>query len=125
MAAARPFRMVEELYKKAGTIWLSLRVADWIEAFAAHPKIGSRKKTTSHQAKSAAWSKDEQAGVDTASDDTRDALDEANRLYEDKFGFIFIVCATGKSPDEMLAHCVSRIANDRAREISIAAEEQR
>src|SRR5207249_271824 len=125
MAAARPFGMVEDVFQKSETIWRNMRVADWLEAFAAHPKIGSRKAVPQQESASAGWSKVEQVGVDKAAVDIREALEDANRLYEEKFGFIFIVCATGKSAAEMLDLCRRRIGNDRAVEISIAADEQR
>lgn len=125
MTAARPFRMVEDMFEKAEGIWLGLRQADWLEAFAAHPKIGSKVAAPKQQAKSAAWSKGEQAAVENAADAVREALDAANRLYEGKFGFIFIVCATGKTADEMLAVCRARLGNSAETEMEIAAEEQR
>lgn len=117
--------MVEDLFEKAEGIWLGLWPADWLEAFAAHPKIGSRNAAPKQQAKSAAWSKREQAGMDTAADAVREALEDANRLYEDKFGFIFIVYATGKTAGEMLAVCRARLGNSSEIEMQIAAEEQR
>lgn len=125
MTAARPFAMLENLFKSAEDIWFSLSSVDHLEAFASHPKIGSKKAAPKQNAKSAEWSTGEQSGMNTTTDDTRDRIAEANRLYLKKFGFIFIVCATGKSADEMLAICKARLGNSAATELQIAAEEQR
>ena len=125
MAAARPFPMIEALFSKAESIWSSLPEADWLEAFAAHPKIGDKKAAPRQQARSAEWSGGEQSGMKEAAETLRNELAEANRLYEDKFGFIFIVCATGRTADEMLAICRARFNNSRATEIGLAADEQR
>lgn len=125
MTEARPFAMLEDLYTLADDAWFALSPGDWLEAFAAHPQIGSRSPAPKQQAKSAEWSGGEQAGVDAAAETVRGELAEANRLYEDKFGFIFIVCATGKTADEMLAICRARLGNSLETEIAIAAEEQR
>jgi OHCU decarboxylase len=125
MAEARPFPMLESLFEKARRIWFSLPHADWLEAFACHPKIGSKETAPKQQLKSAEWSGSEQSGMDNAADATRSQLAEANRLYEEKFGFIFIVCATGKSADEMLAICRARLGNSAKTEMALAAEEQR
>jgi OHCU decarboxylase len=124
MTEARPFPMVENLYTHADAIWFSLPVADHLEAFAAHPKIGSKKKPTAQTKKSADLSRGEQSKVDTAGADVREQLAEANRLYEEKFGFIFIVCASGKSAEEMLAIAGARLGNSVETELQIAAEEQ-
>jgi len=125
MTEARPFAMLENLFKSADDIWFSLSSVDHLEAFASHPKIGSKKAAPKQQTKSAEWSSGEQSGMDTAAEDTRNELAEANRLYLEKFGFIFIVCATGKEADEMLAICKARLGNSAATELNIAAEEQR
>lgn len=125
MAAARPFPMLEDLFRTAEDIWFSLSSVDHLEAFAAHPKIGSKKAAPKQEAQSAKWSSGEQSGMDAAPDAVREELAEANRLYLDKFGFIFIVCATGRSADEMLAICRARLRNSAATELQLAAEEQR
>lgn len=125
MTGARPFADVTALLDQAGQIWQNLTPEDWLEAFAAHPKIGARKAAPLQQAQSAEWSRGEQSGVQIANDSVLDALAEANRLYEDKFGYIFIVCATGKSAEEMLDVCRKRLGNDADAEICIAADEQR
>ena len=125
MAEARPFADVSALLNQAEKIWQSLAPQDWLEAFAAHPKIGARKSVPQATAQSAEWSHSEQSGTQTATDSVRVQLEEANRLYEEKFGFIFIVCATGKSAEEMLEICRERLSNSAAVEIRNAAEEQR
>lgn len=124
MTNARPFRMLEDLYETAEKKWFALTPADWLEAFAAHPKIGSREKAPSQKERAGNWSAGEQAGVADAALTTRDELAEYNRLYQDKFGFIFIVCATGKTADEMLAICKARLGNSMETELRLAAIEQ-
>lgn len=125
MTEARPFADVASLLDQAEQIWQNLAPEDWLEAFSAHPKIGA-KKTVPHQTEqSAEWSKGEQSGTQNAADSVKVELEEANRLYENKFGFIFIVCATGKSAEEMLEICRQRLNNSDETEIKIAADEQR
>lgn len=125
MTKARPFADISALLNQAEKIWQNLEAEDWLEAFASHPKIGAKKGVPHQTAQSAKWSKGEQSGTNTAADSVRTELEEANRLYENKFGFIFIVCATGKSAEEMLEICRQRLNNDADTEIRIAAEEQR
>ncbi len=125
MAEARPFTDVATLLEQATQIWQSLEPQDWLEAFAAHPKIDARQTAPQQPAQSAEWSHAEQSGTHTATNTVRDALAEANCLYEEKFGYIFIVCATGKSADEMLALCRQRVPNAADLELRIAADEQR
>ena len=125
MAKARPFANLEAVSSKADSIWWSLTEEDWREAFRAHPKIGERKAaaTQSHQA--ANWSAQEQSRAQQAGDETKAAIAEGNCLYEDRFGFIFIICASGKSADEILKALTQRLANDTETELHVAAEEQR
>lgn len=121
MTAARPFVTADAMLVTADVIWSTMKNSDWREAFAAHPKIGDR----AGGAGKAAWSAQEQAGTAEASDAVLDRLASKNREYEARFGYIFIVCATGKSADEMLTMLEARLANDPAAEISVAGEEQR
>ena len=114
----RPFRDRADLETAAVRAAEALSERDWLEAFAAHPRIGE-----SAQARS--WSALEQASMGDAARVTRDALAEANRAYEAKFGFTYIVCATGKSGEEMLAIARERLGSDRSRELLQAAAEQR
>src|SRR5215213_1188412 len=109
MAEGRPFTSEEEVLRRASQICRELGEDDWLEAFASHPKIGESKAAASQQKLSAEWSSGEQAGIAEAADETREELAESNRLYAQKFGFIFIVCASGKSADEMLEICQSRL----------------
>jgi len=125
MTAARPFANDDALFDKADEIWWSLNAEDWLEAFRAHPKIGEQKAAAIQAQQAQNWSAQEQSGVAIASSQTKDELARLNREYENRFGFIFIVCASGKSSEEMLSILSSRIDNDRATEMRIAAEEQR
>ena len=120
----RPFESLDDLIAKADRIWRALEPRDWLEAFLSHPKIGEKKAAaaTSEQAKR--WSEAEQAGVGDAATSTLAALAELNQKYEDKFGYIFIVCASDKSSEEMLAILRERLANNPDEELCIAAAEQ-
>ena len=124
MTSARPFADNAELFAEADDVWWSLSPEDWLEAFRAHPKIGEQKAAAVQTEQAQTWSAQEQSGVANASLQTKDELARLNREYEDRFGFIFIVCASGKSSDEMLSILKSRICNDRETELRIAAEEQ-
>jgi len=117
MVARRPFGSDEAALVAADEIWNSLAAADWREAFAHHPRIGEQ-TTNSVAAK-------EQSRVSGATDDVRQALANANRDYEQRFGYIYIVCATGKRAEEMLGIVKDRLQNDPDSELRVAAEEQR
>jgi OHCU decarboxylase len=125
MTAARPFANVDELLKTADSTCGSLSSEDWLEAFRAHPKIGEKKAAAAQSEDARKWSAQEQSGISAAAADTMAALATGNRDYEQRFGFIFIVCATGKSSEEMLAILQTRLQNDAKAEITVAAEEQR
>lgn len=125
MAAARPFGGPAALLERADALWWELDEADWREAFRSHPRIGEREAEAGQSGRERAWSAGEQAGMGTAAAETQRALAEGNRAYEARFGFIYIVCATGRSADELLALLHARLANDPATEIRVAAEEQR
>ena len=125
VAARRPYASAEELEETADRVWWGLSAEDWLEAFRAHPKIGERRAAAEVSDEARAWSEREQAGGAGASAETRAALAEGNRAYEGRFGFIFIVCATGRTADEMLALLRARLGNDRETELRVAAEEQR
>lgn len=124
MTERRPYSSVEELTRTASDIWSSLSQEDWLEAFRSHPKIGEKKATETVSAQAQQWSGQEQSGVRDADHATIDSLAKLNREYEEKFGFIFIVCATGKSAGEMLAILRGRLQNEAATELPIAAAEQ-
>jgi OHCU decarboxylase len=116
MAALQPFEDRAALLRAADRVWWSLGEADHLEAFSAHPKIG--------QKASSAWSQKEQAGAANAEQATLAELAELNQRYDAKHGFIFIVCASGRSADAMLAELRTRLDRDRATELRTAAEEQ-
>ena len=124
MLRRRPFGSDERLRTVAHEEWWALTPTDWHEAFRHHPKIGDRESLRARFPATANLSATEQRGVAGASDETLDALAAGNRAYEQKFGYIFIVCATGKSADEMLAQLTKRLLNDPETELRIAAGEQ-
>lgn len=126
MAAERPFEVVAELLESTDRIWWELEPQDWLEAFSHHPKIGEKKAAAPPQSTDAArWSEQEQGDTRTAREELLDELFALNQAYEERFGFIFIVCATGKTTAEMVALLRERIHNDQDTEVRIAAEEQR
>lgn len=124
MVNARPYASLETLLAKSNEIWSSLDRSDWLEAFRSHPKIGERKAADKVSAQSQQWSGQEQSGVANASDDTVSTLAALNHDYEQKFGYIFIICATGKSSSEMLTALRERLQHDAEAELPIAAAEQ-
>ncbi len=124
MFAARPFADDNSVYSTAESTWWRLGRDDWLEAFAAHPQIGDIDSLRAKFADTRAWAGREQAGVAGAGESTLRRLAEANREYLARFGYIFIVCATGKSADEMLAILEQRLANSPETELPIAAAEQ-
>jgi len=124
MIALRPIGSIGELSETADRVWSFMEETDWMEAFACHPRIGQR--TAAHAtALSAAWSRQEQSSATSATAVVLDELAEANAIYEQHFGFTYIVCATGRSAEEMLVILKRRLANDRIAELREAAEQQR
>ena len=124
--AQRPFEQLSTLKTAADAVWAGCSEADFLEAFSHHPKIGDVSELEKKFASTAKWSEGEQGNaVGTADASVLQALKAGNDAYDDKFGFIFIVCATGKSAAEMLALLNARLPNDRATELQNAAEEQR
>jgi OHCU decarboxylase len=124
MVKSRPYLSLEALTTAVRDVWWSLEPTDWLEAFRSHPKIGEKKAAEPVSTQSQEWSGREQAGVQAAHQETLDSLAKLNRDYEEKFGFIFIVCATGKSADEMLGILRERLGNDVTAEVRNAAAEQ-
>jgi OHCU decarboxylase len=133
MAARRPFRDVKTMVEEAESASSVLSLGDWLEAFAAHPRIGESppdgRASGTGEAGGAGelgldWSAREQAGMDLADAATRQRLAAANREYETRFGFTYIVCATGKSAGEMLDAAERRLMHSRDEELRIAAGEQ-
>ncbi|HKP38511.1 MAG TPA: 2-oxo-4-hydroxy-4-carboxy-5-ureidoimidazoline decarboxylase [Pyrinomonadaceae bacterium] len=125
MVDARPFPDAPALFDKADALFSLLSDQDWLEAFRAHPKIGERKAATAQSQTAQNWSAQEQAKTAEAGADVMSDLARGNREYEQRFGFIFIVCASGKTAEEMLAMLNRRLANDAPAELRIAAEEQK
>ena len=117
MAARRPFATAADLYAAADEVAQELTPADWLEAFAAHPRIGERSAS--------AWSRQEQAAALNAETSVQERLARGNHEYEAKFGFIFIVFASGKTPEQILSLLEHRMLHDRDLEITTAAREQR
>jgi 2-oxo-4-hydroxy-4-carboxy-5-ureidoimidazoline decarboxylase len=124
MESMRPFRSEAAMLEAAELVWWALEASDWLEAFAAHPKIGARGEARAEHAATAAWSKAEQSGTERATEDVLEKLSLLNRRYEARFGYIFIVCASGKSAEEMLAAIESRLLHSPEDEIGCAAAEQ-
>jgi len=125
MAAARPVFDESSLLAASDNVWRALSEQDWLEAFRSHPRIGESRTGASDGARSASWSASEQRSVTDSSDDLKHALANASRAYEQRFGRIFIVCATGKSAAEILEILRRRLQNDEATELQAAGEEQR
>ena len=125
VVSKRPIAAESTLFRTSDEIWSSLDESDWLEAFRSHPRIGDANSEKEATAKSSAWSVQEQRSAAANDDDVRAALKSANREYEQKFGRIFIVCATGKSASEILEILRRRLDNDEATELRQAAEEQR
>lgn len=117
MVAQRPFKSRDDLQRIAELEWWKLKYPDWLEAFSQHPRIGER-------AKAQGFAKQEQSGASGASDTTLLSLESLNKLYEDKFGFVFLIFATGKSADEMLGTLQRRLQNGRDVELKNAVSEQ-
>jgi OHCU decarboxylase len=125
MIAARPIPTPESLHATADSIWSKMREPDWLEAFACHPRIGSRKPATHASSQSTSWSNQEQSSTESAAEQTLSRLAALNAQYEERFGFTYIVCATGRSAEEMLAILERRLSSDRPTELAEAAEQQR
>ena len=113
------------MIEAAERIWWGLTSDDWLEAFRSHPKIGEKKPVRETGEGAQRWSEEEQATARAAASATLDALAEANQSYEQRFGHIFIVCATGKTSEEMLETLRRRLSNDPGTELCVAAEQQR
>jgi 2-oxo-4-hydroxy-4-carboxy-5-ureidoimidazoline decarboxylase len=124
MAARRPFRAMSEIFAAADQVWKGCDRADVLEAFRHHPKIGEVAAQRSRHATTQQWADGEQAGIRAAAESVLQKLAAGNEAYEQQFGFIFIVCATGKTSDEMLATLEERLRNQPAQEWVIAAGEQ-
>ena len=125
LASCRPIEDEAALIDASTSIWLALPEESWQEAFDSHPRIGQSLPQTSATEESLRWSALEQRAALSQDETIRLALKEANHRYEQKFGRIFIVCATGKTSTEILAILEARMKNDAATELREAAEQQR
>ena len=124
VASARPFSCAEALHNAADVSFRDLSDGDWMEAFGAHPRIGDVEGLRKKYAQNAGWSGEEQCGVDGAQELVIQELAALNQSYETRRGFIFIVCATGKSAAEMLEILRGRVENSTDEEIINAGIEQ-
>jgi len=125
MCEHRPYPDRGALFAEADRAAAALTRSDWLEAFAHHPRIGDREALRTRFAATAAWAGEEQRGAAAATEEVLAALEAGNRAYQQRFGYIFIVRASGKSAAEMLRMLVARLENDPEAEIVIAAGEQR
>jgi 2-oxo-4-hydroxy-4-carboxy-5-ureidoimidazoline decarboxylase len=124
MVQSRPIANVAAFSETADRLWATMAEPDWLEAIAAHPRIGERNALSASE-KSTAWSQQEQAGAAAASAAAVLEMADSNAQYEQRFGFTYIVCATGRTIDEMLTILKRRLSNDRVTELREAAEQQR
>lgn len=125
MALRRPVRDEAALLAASDDVWKNLRESDWMQAFRAHPRIGESDGPATNPQRSAVWSRTEQEMVRAADEEVKLALAQANRAYEKRFNRIFIVCATGKSGQEILEMVRRRLQNDDTAELHETAEQQR
>ncbi len=121
--AHRPYADLDSLLAKADEIWWSLAERDWLEAFACHPRIGEAASHPSRQF--SAWSTEEQSQARAAAESVLDVIARKNREYEARHGFLYIVCASGRSAEELLAILDRRLGNGTEAELREAAEQQR
>ncbi|MDA9563155.1 2-oxo-4-hydroxy-4-carboxy-5-ureidoimidazoline decarboxylase [Flavobacteriales bacterium] len=124
VASATPFTSVGNLIESSNNSWQNCAEEDWLEAFTGHPKIGDLSSLSKKYSNTSDWANNEQSGMNEADLEIIRKLADGNKKYEDKFGFIFIVCATGKTATEMLALLEARLPNNRIDELVIAAAEQ-
>ncbi|HRH70551.1 MAG TPA: 2-oxo-4-hydroxy-4-carboxy-5-ureidoimidazoline decarboxylase [Flavobacteriales bacterium] len=124
MVIDRPFESLSEMLEISDRIWEECDIDDYMEAFAGHPRIGDVESLATKYANTKTWAGGEQKGVEGADRAILERLAKGNADYEERFGHIFIVCATGKSAAEMLALLEARMSNDPEHEITVAAEEQ-
>jgi allantoicase len=125
MAKCRPFATDKELLTAADKIWEGLRENDWLEAFHHHPPIGGKRARAKQSSKANGWSAKEQSAMKAAAPEVLAALAEENRTYAKKFGYVFLICAAGKTSDEILMSLRRRMSNLPEAELRAAAEEQR
>jgi len=125
LTAKRPYTNEAALFTASDTIWLSLPEAAWQQAFDSHPRIGQKHAQNHATEESLRWSAQEQRTALSTDASAKLALEDANRRYEQRFGRIFIVCASGKSSSEILSILAARMSNDSQTELQEAVEQQR
>jgi allantoicase len=125
MATLRPFAGEAELLNAADKTWSALAREDWLEAFQHHPPIGETQARARQSATASRWSAKEQSSAQKAAPEVLEALAAQNRAYAEKFGYVFLICATGKTSEEIWSALRWRLPNDPDTELRVAAEEQR
>jgi OHCU decarboxylase len=125
MVARRPYPSVDAVLDAADEVWRGVDPDDWLEAFAHHPRLGESVAAAAQDERARDWSAREQGSLGDAAAELRVALAAANAAYERRFGYICIICATGKDPEELLAITRARLSNAPEVELRVAAEEQR
>ena len=125
MVNRMPFADVSNILETADKLWTALSEAEWHQAFRHHPAIGAKRAEKAQSATAKRWSKGEQAVANTADSQILAALARANQEYQSKFGYVFLIFATGKTSEDILASLRQRLLNDPAEEFRIAAEELR
>ncbi len=123
MARARPFAVPQKLFDQALAAWRALGAADFREASTAHPRIGEREAARDREVTERSWSSGEQAGMASADDAVRAEMRELNAAYEARFGFVYIVCASGRPAEDLLATLRTRVARTHEEEVSAMGEE--
>ena len=119
MTDSRPFADMAELHRTAESVWLGLGPDDWLEALAGHPRIGERGGA------SVEHSRQEQAGMQEATQSVRAAIAAGNRQYEERFGHVFLIAAAGRGPEEILSELTRRLDNSPEEELRVAGDEHR
>ena len=124
MIARRPFSSLDAVINAANDVWRGTSESDWREAFDHHPRIGEQRSASGQDQRASSWSAGEQSRAALADDDVKRQLAAVNAEYEARFGHIYIVCAAGRSADELLDIARSRLRNDPGTELRVAAGEQ-
>jgi allantoicase len=125
MISQRPFAGRSDLFETAERIWAQLDPKEWLRAIRHHPAIGSKRGNSKQSGTARKWSAGEQSVAQASSAETLAVLNAANQAYHATFGYVFLICATGKSGDEILQSLRQRLPNDPDTELRVAAEEMR
>jgi allantoicase len=125
LATLRPFATRTQLFEASDKIWKLLSHEDWVEAFRHHPPIGGNQAADKQSAKASRWSSAEQSAAQVAAPAVLTAIAEGNRAYTEKFGYVFLICAAGKTSEEILQAMQQRMSNSPETEMRVAVEEQR